>query len=87
MGTIEPDEIDRIRAAGFSQKDSQQSFGVTDITFPMYGPSGQAIATLTRPYLRRIDEYAAPTLDAVRAMLAEAASALSMVPETAQAGD
>ncbi len=56
---------ERIRAAGFSQKDSQQTFGVTDVTFPVLGPSGRAIAALTCPYLKRIDEYVAPTLAAV----------------------
>lgn len=77
----------QIRAAGFSQKDSQRFFGVTDITFPLYGPSGQAIATLTCPYLRRIDECAAPPLDAVKKMLADTASRLSMLSEAARAVD
>jgi DNA-binding IclR family transcriptional regulator len=49
--TIDRDALEqaceRIRAAGFSQKDSQQTFGVTDLTFPIQGPSGQAIAVLT----------------------------------------
>jgi DNA-binding IclR family transcriptional regulator len=74
---------ERIRAAGFSQKDSQQIFGVTDVTFPILGPSGQAIAVLTCPYLRRIDEYVAPALDAATAMLRETVAALSMYREEA----
>jgi DNA-binding IclR family transcriptional regulator len=74
---------ERIRAAGFSQKDSQQTFGVTDVTFPIQGPSGQAIAVLTCPYLRRIDEYVAPTLEAATALLRETVQALSMFREEA----
>ena len=74
---------ERIRTAGFSQKDSQQIFGVTDVTFPILGPSGQAIAVLTCPYLRRIDEYVAPALDAATAMLRETVAALSMYREEA----
>lgn len=72
----------QIRLDGFSQRDSQQTVAVTDVTFPLYGPSGQAIATLTCPYLRRIDEYASPTLEAATALLRNAASSLSMLPDT-----
>lgn len=73
---------EQTRAAGFSQKDSQQTVGVTDVTFPIQGPSGQAIAALTCPYLRRIDEYVAPTLEAATALLRETVQALSMFRES-----
>jgi DNA-binding IclR family transcriptional regulator len=72
---------ERIRADGHLQKDSQQIFGVTDLTFPIFGPSGQAIAALTCPYLRRIDEYVAPSLEAVTKMMRETVQALSMFRE------
>jgi hypothetical protein len=52
-----------------------------DVSFPLLGPSGQAIATLTCPYLRRIDEYVAPSINEVSALLGEAAAALSMFRE------
>lgn len=74
-------QIQQIRQDGFSHTDSQQTVAVTDVTFPLFGPSGQAIATLTCPYLRRIDEYASPTLDAATALLSNAASSLSMLPD------
>lgn len=67
-----------IRAAGHLRKDSAQTFGVTDVTFPILGPSGQAIASLTTPYMRRIDEYVAPSLEDVTTMLHAAADELSM---------
>nr|MDW3663808.1 IclR family transcriptional regulator [Paraburkholderia terrae] len=70
-----------IRAAGFSQKDSQQIFGVTDLTFPVLTASGQAIAAMTCPFLKRIDEYVAPSLDQVTQMLREIVQGLSMFAE------
>jgi DNA-binding IclR family transcriptional regulator len=70
----------KIRADGHLRKDSAQTFGVTDVTFPILGPSGQAIASLTTPYMRRIDHYVAPALEDVTAMLGETAAKLSMHP-------
>jgi DNA-binding IclR family transcriptional regulator len=72
------DSYREIRDAGYSKKDSLQTFGVTDIAFPLLGPSGQALAALTCPYLRRIDEYVAPSIDDVTAMLNHAVTSLSM---------
>ncbi|NLP59628.1 IclR family transcriptional regulator [Paraburkholderia sacchari] len=72
---------EQIRGAGFSRKDSQQIFGVTDVTFPVLGPSGQAIAALTCPFLKRIDEYVAPSLDEATRMLGETVQTLSMFRE------
>jgi DNA-binding IclR family transcriptional regulator len=72
------DSYREIRDAGYSKKDSLQTFGVTDIAFPLLGPSGQALAALTCPYLRRIDEYVAPSIDDVTAMLKHAVTSLSM---------
>ncbi|TDV09274.1 IclR family transcriptional regulator [Paraburkholderia caballeronis] len=78
----------RIRKAGFSRKDSQQIFGVTDVTFPVLGPSGQAIAALTCPFLKRIDEYVAPSLDDATGMLRKTVDELSVFrePEAAAGG-
>jgi DNA-binding IclR family transcriptional regulator len=67
-----------VRTQGHLRKESAQTFGVTDVTFPILGPSGQAIASLTTPYMRRIDEYVAPSLDDVTKMLDAAVKKLSM---------
>ncbi|MGG1943464.1 IclR family transcriptional regulator [Trinickia sp. NRRL B-1857] len=67
-----------IRDHGHLRKDSAQTFGVTDVTFPILGPAGHAIASLTTPYMRRIDEYVAPSLDQVTTMLEAAAANLCM---------
>jgi DNA-binding IclR family transcriptional regulator len=72
---------ERIRETGYLQKDSQQTVGVTDVTFPILGPSGQAIAAMTCPYLRRIDEYVAPSIEATTGLLRETVEALSMFRE------
>jgi DNA-binding IclR family transcriptional regulator len=77
---LEPEYLE-IRRQGFVRKESQQTFGVMDVAYPLLGPSGQAIAALTCPYLRRIDDYVAPSLDDVTAMLRESAAALSMYLE------
>jgi DNA-binding IclR family transcriptional regulator len=83
--TIDHDALEaaceRIREDGFSQKDSQQIFGVTDLTFPLLGSSGQAIAAVTCPFLKRIDEYVAPSLEETTALLRETLQALSMFRE------
>ncbi|CAN7342819.1 IclR family transcriptional regulator [Trinickia sp. LjRoot230] len=70
--------FETIRTQGHLRKESTQTFGVVDITFPILGPSGQAIASLTSPYMRRIDSYVAPSLDDVTAMLGAATTKLSM---------
>ncbi|WP_087732321.1 IclR family transcriptional regulator [Paraburkholderia piptadeniae] len=83
--TVDHDALEaacaKIRAAGFSQKDSQQIFGVTDLTFPLLTASGQAIAAMTCPFLKRIDEYVAPSLDEVTQMLRETVQGLSVFAE------
>jgi DNA-binding IclR family transcriptional regulator len=87
VAPVEPESAYRqIRADGFLLRESQQTFGVIDLSYPLLGPSGQAIATLTCPYLRRIDEYVAPSIDDVSALLREAASALSMFHEAGAHG-
>ena len=69
-----------IRAQGYVERDSAQSFGVIDISFPILAPDNTALASLTCPYIRRIDRHVGPDLAAVRACLREASVALSFVP-------
>lgn len=67
-----------IRRQGYLERDSAQSFGVVDISFPILGPDNSALATLTCPYIRRIDRHIGPDLADVREHLREAARALSL---------
>src|SRR3990167_60228 len=67
-----------IRANGYLERDSAQSFGVVDISCPILGPDNTALATLTCPYIRRIDRHVGPDLGQVREYLRDAANALSL---------
>jgi DNA-binding IclR family transcriptional regulator len=73
-----------IRKLGYLQRDSQQSFGVVDISFPILGPDHTALAALTCPYIRRIDAHIGPDLQAARELLRQAAQTLSFTQGVAR---
>ncbi len=70
--------LERVRELGYWQGDSQQAFGVVDISLPILGPSGQALAVLTCPFIRRIDRHVGPDVEATRALLQQAAAGMSL---------
>jgi DNA-binding IclR family transcriptional regulator len=70
--------LNGIRKLGYLERDSQQSFGVVDISFPILGPDNGALAALTCPYIRRIDTHVGPDLQAARELLRQAAQTLSL---------
>lgn len=70
--------LTEVRAHGYLERDSAQSFGVVDISYPILGPDNSALATLTCPYIRRIDRHIGPELERVRDYLHQAAQALSL---------
>jgi DNA-binding IclR family transcriptional regulator len=70
--------LSSIRELGYLERDSQQSFGVVDISFPILGPDNGALAALTCPYIRRIDTHVGPDLQAARELLRQAAQTLSL---------
>ncbi len=72
------DMLEQIRSTGYRQSESLQSYGVVDISCPILGPDGQALAVLTSPYIRRIDGHAGPSLDEARECLLQAAQELSL---------
>jgi DNA-binding IclR family transcriptional regulator len=72
-----------IRGRGYLERDSAQSFGVVDISYPILGPDNTALATLTCPYIRRIDRHIGPGQADVRELLGKAAQALSMLRNVA----
>ena len=68
----------RVRSEGYWQGESQQTAGVTDISLPILGPDGHALAVLTCPYIRRIDRRAGPSIERTRVLLEKAAGELSV---------
>jgi DNA-binding IclR family transcriptional regulator len=70
----------RVRRLGYWQGDSQQCAGVIDISMPILGPQGEAIAVLTCPFIRRIDRHVGASVEAARELLREAAAGLSLAP-------
>lgn len=67
-----------VRERGHWQGESLQTFGVTDISMPIMGPDGHALAVLTCPFIRRIDRHKGPGLDATRALLLQTVAGLSI---------
>ena len=70
--------LTHIRTQGYVERDSAQSFGVVDISFPILGSDNVALATLTCPYMRRIDRHVGPELADVRELLRAASKTLSL---------
>ena len=70
--------LGKVRDLGYWQGDSQQAFGVTDISTPILGPGGDALAVLTCPFIRRIDRHVGADLDTTRELLGQAARGLSL---------
>ena len=57
--------IQRIRTVGYEKMPSATAIGVTNIAFPIFGPSGHAAAVLSCPYLERVDDLGVPSLDEI----------------------
>jgi DNA-binding IclR family transcriptional regulator len=70
--------LSTVRAQGYWQGESQQAYGVTDISMPILGPQGDAMAVLTCPFIRRIDRHVGAGVDEARELLQAAAAQLSL---------
>lgn len=57
--------LERIRARGYERMASEQIRGVVNLSVPILGPSGTALAAISVPFLNRIDRPDAPSLDFV----------------------
>lgn len=71
------DAISEARRLGHVRRESAQTVGVTDLSHPIIGRTGDAVAALTIPFIKRLDSAEAPSAAACLAILAEAASELS----------
>jgi DNA-binding IclR family transcriptional regulator len=68
----------QVREQGYWQGESQQAYGVTDLSLPIVGPYGDAMAVLTCPFIKRIDRHVGASVDEARALLQAAAGQLSL---------
>lgn len=79
---VGPRQLDKllrqVQRLGYWQGPSAQTQGVTDISVPVLGPGGEALAVLTCPYVKRIDRHVGPDVDATRELLRRAAEGLSL---------
>lgn len=79
------DRLDTVKAQGYEMMRSQQTAGVFNLSAPIFGPNGTAVAALTCPYLERLDTSLAH--DAHQALdLLRAASARIIPHAHGQAG-
>jgi DNA-binding IclR family transcriptional regulator len=67
----------QIRKRGYERMKSLQIQGVTNLSVPVIGSGGTAVAAVTVPFLSRRDRSGAPPLEAVLGRCKEAAAALS----------
>lgn len=55
------EHLARIRRVGYEKMPSATTIGVTNISFPIFGPSGEIAAALSCPYLKRVDDHVVPS--------------------------
>ena len=66
-----------VRKRGYDSRKSPVTYGVTDISFPVFGFDGRVMAALTIPFLELIDGSQKVDLKAAREMLREAVAKVS----------
>lgn len=70
-------ELDAIRQHGFARMPSRQVKGVRNLAYPVFGHNGEAIASLTTPYIERIDDTPVLSIAQVGARMSEIAATLT----------
>ena len=78
------DHLAKIRARGYERRASYEVTGVVNISFPVLNSQGQAIAGLTVPYVKRIeDTIGIPEIvDALREASRQISEAMGALTET-----
>ncbi len=72
------ERLAQIRQRGYEVAQSQQTAGVCNLSAPVLGGDGAALAALTCPYIAPLNRPNVPDIAESLAMLQEAASALSL---------
>lgn len=71
--------LDQIRARGYEMMPSQQMAGIVNLSAPVLGPDGRAIAALTIPYVTIINMSSAPDISRTIQLLLETTRQLSQL--------
>ena len=69
--------LDQISERGYEMMASLQTAGVYNLSAPILGPDGKAIAALTVPYITLVNQPSAPDITQTIGLLLEAAEKLS----------
>lgn len=69
--------LDQIRARGYEMMPSQQMAGIVNLSAPVLGPDGRAIAALTIPYVTIINMPSAPDISRTIQLLLDTTRQLS----------
>jgi DNA-binding IclR family transcriptional regulator len=69
--------IEHIRRLGYERMESSQVSGIINLSYPVLGPDGSALAALTMPYMHRIDRRRIPDVESCLRFLRSAAAKLS----------
>lgn len=79
------EHLQKIRARGYERRASYEVTGVMNISFPVLNSQGNAIAGLTVPYVKRIeDKIGVPEIvDALRTASQQISEAMGALPEEA----
>jgi DNA-binding IclR family transcriptional regulator len=81
--TEEPENIAQrlaqVQARGYEAMPSRQTAGVHNLSAPILGPDGKAIAAMTCPYLAPLNQPLAPDMPETIRMLVEATQELSVM--------
>jgi len=72
------DRLAQIRHRGYEVMPSQQTAGVYNLSAPVLGADGHALAALTCPYIAPLNRPKAPDIPETIALLQETASSLSL---------
>lgn len=69
--------LQKVRARGYEVMKSARTLGVTDISYPIFGPQAQVLAALTIPFLQLIDGTQTVDRDEARVIIEEIAQRIS----------
>ncbi|HTH53016.1 MAG TPA: IclR family transcriptional regulator [Edaphobacter sp.] len=81
------EHLEKIRARGYERRASYEVTGVMNISFPVLNSQGNAIAGLTVPYVKRIEDKigVAEVVDALRETSRQISEAMGAIPSPEEA--